>query len=360
MCAMTIPNSNRLAALLHPSRQNMVITDVVAFNDTTKMYVLKSAENKELAYFEAGSYMPVFVELEGNVVERPYSICSSPKEALDGIYKIVVKAAPGGYVSHYIVDNWKVGDKVVFGSPKEAEVYNRIRDKKTVVALAGGVGITPFYSMAKAVVDGDNDHNLILIYGANTYDELLFKDDWKGLEDASDGKFKLIPVIANEDVEGCERGFITLDIIKKYADPMDASFFISGPPPMVAAMKKELAPLELPRKLIRVSMNGDGGFNHGDKEGSYQLTIHMGGETYVTEAKASETILVAIEKAGLKPAAYCRSGLCGFCRAYVVAGDFSLATDETGVRNRDKYYGFIHPCCSYPTSDLEIVVQRAK
>lgn len=359
---MTMANSKRLAGLLHPDRQKMVIDEVVSLNESSKLYVLRSAEGKELAYYEAGSYIPVFVNIDGNEIERPYSLCSSPKEAENGVYKIVVKAAgSGSYVSTFIVENWKKGDVVSFGSPKEAEVFNPIRDSKNVIALAGGVGITPFRSMAHAVADGDNDHALTLIYGANTMDEVLFRDEWKELEEKSGGRFKMVPVIANEDVEGCEKGFITLDIIKKYADVTDATFFISGPPPMMRAMDKALAPLELPRKRVRISMNGDGGFNlHQKDAASYKLTIHMGGETFTGSARADETILVAIEKMGLKPAAWCRSGICGFCRSYVVSGDFKLATDETGVRKMDKHFGFIHPCCSYPSSDLELVVQRAK
>lgn len=66
----------------------------------------------------------------------------------------------------------------------------------------------------------------------------------------------------------------------------------------------------------------------------------------------------ALAQNGLKPAARCRTGICGFCRAYVVNGSFTLAETETGVRSMDKKLGFIHPCCSYPASDLEIVVHR--
>ena len=354
------PNTNRLANLLHPNRQKLMITEVSEFNKTTKMYTLKSAEEKELAYYEAGSYIPVYVELDGNVVERPYSLCSSPKEAEEGMYKICVKANDGGYVSTLIINNWKKGDLICVGSPLVAEVYSPMRDKKKVVALAGGVGVTPFYSMAKAIVDGDNDHFLTLLYGANTYDEILFKEDWKQLEKDSNGKVKVVFVIANEEVEGCEKGFITLDLVNKYVNPKECSFFISGPAPMVKAMKKFLEPLQLARKQIRVSMNGDSAFNKKEESASYNLTIHMNGNTYTTKAKANETILVAIEKAGLRPAVHCRSGLCGFCRSYVVKGTFALATEETGVRKADQKLGFIHPCCSLPTSDLEIVVQRAK
>lgn len=358
---MTLTNPQRLTALLHPSEQKMVIEDIAVFNDTTRMYTLKAVDRQVPAYFEAGCYIPVFVEIDGNTVERPYSICSSPGDSENGIYQIVVKAGAGGYVSTHIINNWKKGDAVTLGSPKVAEVYSPIRDRKHLIALGGGVGITPFRSMAKTISEGDLDCDLTIFYGANTYDELLFKDEWKAYEEATNGRVKLIPVIANEAVEGCERGFITLDIISKYTEIEDASVFISGPPAMVAAMKKLLAPLQLPRKAIRVSMNGDAGFNHCKREErEFKLTVRMGGNSYETVAKGNETVLVAMEKAGLKPAVYCRSGICGFCRSMLVSGEIELATDENGLRKKDKVFGFIHPCCSYPCSDLELVVPRAK
>lgn len=57
-------NVNKLAKLLHPHRQEMVVTEVIEENATMKTYVLKSASGQELAYFNAGDYIPVFVEIE--------------------------------------------------------------------------------------------------------------------------------------------------------------------------------------------------------------------------------------------------------------------------------------------------------
>lgn len=355
------PNTNQLVKFLHPKRQKMIIRSIEIFNENTKLYELESFNHNEVAYFEAGSYIPVYVEIDGNVIERPYSLCSSPKESEKGIYKICIKANSGGYVSTFIINNWKVDDTVELGAPLVAEVYNAMRDRKHIVALAGGVGVTPFYSMAQAIRDGDNDHQLTLIYGANTYEELLFKEEWKKIEKETNRKFKMVPVIANEKIDGCEHGFISLDIIKKYVEPKECSFFISGPSPMVTAMKSFLEPLKLEKRQIRVSMNGDTGFNHNNrKKDTYNLIIHMAGKAYETIMYSNETILTAIEKAGLRPAVHCRSGICGYCRSYVIKGEFSLASNETGVRKADKKLGYIHPCCSYPDNDMEIVVQRSK
>lgn len=49
-------------------------------------FTLKAADTNELPYFNAGQYLPSFVEIDGNTVERPYAIASSPEEAIQGFY----------------------------------------------------------------------------------------------------------------------------------------------------------------------------------------------------------------------------------------------------------------------------------
>lgn len=356
----TIPNANRLAALLHPAEQNMVVTAVRQVSGSMKTYTLRSAEGKELAYFEAGSYIPVYLVIDGNAIERPYSLASSPKQAEEGYYEISVKAIDGGYVSHFIHDNWKEGTPVRLGAPFPGECYNPTRDAKQVIALAGGSGITGFYSLAQAMCDGDVPiEKLTVFYGVNTEAELMSPESWDALEEKSGGAIRCIRVVADDRSGKYEHGFITLDMIRKYCAIDDASFFISGPEGMIRAMKAFLEPLGIKRRRIRVSMSGDSGFNAAAESGEeVVLTVHMAGETFTVQAKKNETVLSALDRAALNPAARCRSGKCGFCRAMVIHGEFTLAEDETGVRKMDKQMGFIHPCCSYPASDMELVVQR--
>ena len=355
-----IPNANRLAALLHPAEQNMVVTAVRQVSSTMKTYTLRSAEGKELAYFEAGSYIPVHLDIDGNWIERPYSLSSSPKQAEEGLYEISVKEIDGGYVSHYIHDNWIEGTRVRLGAPYPGECYNPVRDSKQVIALAGGSGITGFYSLAQAMCDGDVAiEKLIVFYGVNTEAELMDSNAWNVLEEKSGGAIRCIRVVADDQSGKYETGYITLDMIRKYCNIEDASFFISGPEAMIRTMKGFLEPLGIKHRRIRISMSGDSGYNAGAvSDEKVTLTVHMAGETYTVPAKKSETVLAALDRAALNPAARCRSGKCGFCRAMVIRGKYTLAEEETGVRKMDKQLGFIHPCCSRPTTDMELVVQR--
>lgn len=355
-----VANTNHLATLMHPRRQSMVITEVREESNTMKTYTLKADDGHELAYFNAGDYIPVFVDIDGNIVERPYALCSSPEDSVKGFYQISVKTMDNGYVSNYIYNNWEVGTKVTLGGPCLGESYSSIRDAHDLIVLAGGVGVTPFRSMIKAIIEGDVDCKLTLFYGVNTLEEVVYKNEWKELEVAANGKVKVVIVVANEQVEGYEHGFITMDIINKYCNVNESSIFVSGPDGLVNHVRSMLAPLNLKKRYVRYAMNGDSTFNNSNRtDETVTIKVHYAGEEYEVQGNKKETILVSLEKAALKPAVHCRTGICGFCRSYVVSGEFSLATDITGVRARDKQLGFIHPCCSYPESDMEIVVQRA-
>ena len=362
MNSMRLPNSNRLANLLHPSRQAMVITEVVPVSRSMNTYVMKAADGHELACFEAGAYIPVFVDVDGNEIERPYSLSSSPLQAVNGIYAITVKNADGGYISNYIHEHWKAGDLVTLGGPMNSESYNSLRDGAHIVALAGGSGVTHFLSMAQALVDGDVDcEKLTLFYGVNTWAELMSPDKWKELERQSNGRFRMISVIEDDTGAADERGYITMDIIKKYCGSLeDTSFYVSGPPAMNRAMLAALGKEGIRRKFIRQYMGGDSPFNSAKRaKECYSLTVHCAGETKTIPAKSDQTILSSLEQNGYHPAVRCRSGRCGFCRSLVVKGDFQYVDDvEVGIRWADRELGFIHPCCSYPTGDMEIIIQR--
>lgn len=348
-------NANRLANLRHPKKQSMIITKIVQETPTMSTYYLNAADGHELAFFNPGDILPVYVDIDGNQLERPYGLCSSPADSEKGEYAITVKKMDGGCVSTWIHGNWKEGDEVCLGAPLSVLNYNPVRDSKNIIALAGGSGITPIHSMAKAIAEGDLSCCMTVFYGVNIADEIAYKTEWAALESASKGKFKIIPVVEDSTADCAEHGYITLDIVKKYCEIDGCSWFISGPPAMDNAMRKMLAPLGLKRKFIRSSYSGDSQF-HADDNGSCKLTVHSHGETRVIDALKSDTVLQTLEKNGYRPDVSCRSGKCGFCRALVVSGAFESLVEEDGVRRADRKYGYIHSCCCRPLSDMEIII----
>ena len=173
-------NANILSARLHPAVQHCIIAKVTDHGEAKSFTLVPDAEKgtAELAYFRASQYVSVSLNIDGATVCKPYTIRSNPKDALgreNNSYILTVKLTNPSYASAYILNTWKQGDKVDISGPLGEFYYQELRDAKHVVALAGGSGITPFYSMAAAIVDGIEDFDLTILYGSRTADGILLK-----------------------------------------------------------------------------------------------------------------------------------------------------------------------------------------
>lgn len=363
---------NRLAQQLHPDSQHLMVTEIRDETKTTKTFRLMPSPDsavREVAYFRAGQYLSLKVELNGARVTRPYSISSAPFEAVgaEGFYEITVRREQDGFLTGHLWRNWQVGTAVRSSGPCGFFYYEPLRDAGKIVGLAGGSGITPFRSLAREIAYGELNAELLLLYGSSDEDDIVFYDEFEELERKSSGKIQVVHVLSCEGVslEGCEQGFITAETIKKYADVSNSTFFVCGPQAMYRFVEDQLAKLNLPGKRIRREVFGEvkditesPGFPLEVADEIFRLHVRIGGANVEIPARATETVLVAMERAGLAAPSQCRSGECGFCRSLLVSGDVYVNPDSDGRRAADRRFGYIHPCASYPVTDLEIVVPR--
>ena len=353
---------NKIAKALHPGKQYVKVAEVIQQSADTKTFWLEADADKgteSLAWFSAGQYLSVSLEIGPMKLTRPYSLSSSPREALAGRYGLTIKRVEGGLASNYILDNWTVGTEVTVSEPLGVFTYEPLRDAKVIIGIAGGSGITPFRSLAKAIADGDEDAEMILLYGSRTLADAVFQEEFKALESP---KFKLVNVLSHETQEGCENGFITAELIKKYAPAGDYSIFLCGPQAMYNFVDKEIATLNLRKKFIRHELFGE--YFNPAKEADYpanvapefKITVRIAGNEQTITASADTSILRSLEAAGIAAPAHCRSGECGWCHSKLVSGEVYCPKSVDGRREADYLYGYIHPCCSYPLSDLTIEV----
>lgn len=352
---------NENAKALHPDKQDLVILDIIEHCDA-KTFIIGNADGKSVAYFRAGQYLSVSMKFEGSILTRPYSISSSPKWAKEGKYAVTIRRNPNGYAADKALDNFKVGDAVTVSAPEGNFYYEELRDAKDVIALAGGSGITPFLSMAYAIRDGIEDFNLTIIFGSRNYDSILFRDELDAIASEC-SKVKVVHVLSDEEKEGFEKGFITADIIKKYAPEGVYSIFMCGPEAMYRFADGEIAKLGLERKYVRKELQSVTknvaslpGYPAEAEGKTFKCKLVRGEEVYEFDARSDEPVLVAIERAGIQAPSRCRCGECGWCRSKLLKGDVYIPESTDGRRWADKENGYIHPCASFPVSDLEIEV----
>ena len=354
---------NAIAKKLHPHIQHLEVKEIIEYSKDMKSFIFKAdKENgtEEIAWFSAGQYLSVCVDVEGVKFCRPYSIASSPRDTLSDSIMVTVKRVDGGIVSNYILDNFVVGQKVITSGPLGDFTYERLRDAEIIVGIAGGSGITPFRSLAKAIFEGDEKCKLILLYGSRTYNDAVFSDEINEWAKTCEN-IKLVNVLSNEEKEGCESGFITADLIKKYA-PENFSIFLCGPQAMYDFADKEIEKLNIRRKFVRHELFGE--YFHpeknedydGDINAEYNVVVKINGEEHAIKCNADTTLLRAMEKAGLNPPSDCRSGRCGWCHSQLISGKVYVPKSVDGRRIADLEFGYIHPCCSVPLSDIVIDV----
>ena len=354
---------NNNAKALHPDFLQLTIEKITDHDRAgAKTFVFKSADGGALPYFRAGQYLSVRAKIGDSYVTRPYSISSSPKEAREGRIAITVKANPTGFAAEHFLKDWKVGDTVITSSPQGQFYYEGLRDAKDVIAVAGGSGITPFLSMAAAIRDGIEDFNLTVLFGSRTEESILFKEEFDRIT-AATSRVNVVHVLSDEEKEGFEHGFINADLIRKYAPEGDYSVFICGPEAMYRFLDGELPKLNLLPKFIRRELLGvtkkvweQPGYPAECKDKSFKVTVKRGAEEWTIDADANESVLTALERAGIKAPSRCRSGECGWCRSRLVRGTVFVPAENEGRRFADIEFNYIHPCASFATSDLVIEV----
>ncbi len=347
---------NENAEALHPALQRMVVEDVIDMPECdARTLVMKKADGTPAAWFRAGQYVSLKLKIGDCCVTRPYSISSSPCSTKEGVVEITVKRSQGAFVSEYLIDEVKKGDHILISGPDGQFYHDRLRDSHNIVAVAGGSGITPFLSMARAIRDSVEDFNLTILFGSRTEKQILFKDELDRIQKATD-KVKVVHVLSEDDKEGYEHGFIGSDLIKKYA-PEDYSLFICGPEGLYRFMEKEVGKLGLPARRVRREILGSASLKV-DNPKTFKLTVIQGPERFTIPARSDESVLVAMERSGIMAPSKCRSGECGWCRSMLISGDVTVLAGNDGRRAKDVETNHIHPCVSFPKSDIVLEVPR--
>lgn len=269
-------------------------------------------------------------------------------------------------MSGAIWDTWDAGNVISATGPHGEFYVSPIRDTKEIVAIAGGAGITPFRSMIRQFAREETELSLTILYGCKDKNDVLFEEEIEEFVKSDPKRFRRVNTY--EDTlgdDGLRKGFIDAAFIKETIEnPQEKTFFICGPTVMYGFLKKEFAKIGgLERKQLRFEVSGApddvgkiAGLDASVKGKTFRIKVIIDHVAHEINALSSEPLLVAIEKAGLILDSRCRSGECGICRSKLVSGDVFILPDNDGRREADKDLGYIHPCATYPLSELTVMI----
>ncbi len=355
--------TNEKAEFMHPKYQNVRIKEMRPNGPDAVTVTFQSMDGKALAPFRAGQYISISVDADESATTRSYSLCGSPERSWKGEYDITVKRVEDdGFVSKFIQDKWIPGLAIRVSAPQGHLYYEPLRDEKKVLALAGGSGITPFVGMAYAIRDGYEDFDLTILYGSRLEQDILYRKELDEIA-AVCPKVHVVHVLSDEKKKGFEYGFLSAELIKKYAAGEPYTVFMCGPQAMYNFLDGVVAELGLDQKHVRRELFGtikdpwnQPGYPKGAQAQSFQATVTIFDKTYTVPISSSESLLTAFDRAGLYTPSRCRSGECGWCRSRLISGEVFIPEKTDGRREADKEFGYIHPCSTFPLSDVVVEV----
>ena len=119
--------------------------------------------------------------------------------------------------------------------------------------VAGGIGIAPFISMTRYVMEAGLDYHISLLYSNRDRQSTAFLEE---LEDRAKNNDHLELILTMTDDPAWEGEIRKIDgeFISDYIKvPGSSTFFVAGPPAMNKAVLSELVKLGIGKEAVKVS-----------------------------------------------------------------------------------------------------------
>jgi ring-1,2-phenylacetyl-CoA epoxidase subunit PaaE len=201
--------------------------------------------------FEPGQYLTLRARVDGQVVQRSYSICLSRAQALARReLRIAAARVDGGRLSNWINDWLTPGDRLGVMPPLgEFTCATQSDARRHHVAVVAGSGITPVMSLLPTALAEEPASQATLIFGNRQTRSIMFGKELEDLKMQYPDRFHLINVLSQEatdlellsgrlDRERLER--ILVDLVP--ARDVD-QWYLCGPSALVEGARQLLGDL---------------------------------------------------------------------------------------------------------------------
>jgi NAD(P)H-flavin reductase len=175
----------------------------------------------------------VLVGLQNSTNRRPYSIASSPQQALRArAFELLVQVEDSAAPEPHL-ELATAGSQLVVDGPFGSFNLPAHISEQHVLFIAGGTGIAPLRSMLWDVIERRAVDDLTLIYSARTASELAYHEELSAL--ARDGLLHLQLTTTRDATSWSgRRGRVDETLVRSMLRTAETRCLVCGPPPLVA------------------------------------------------------------------------------------------------------------------------------
>ena len=291
----------------------LCVSGIRQLTPRVRAYELRAAEGTDLPAVRAGAALDVPVRLKSGVATtRRYSIASDP--ARRDVYEIaVLREEDGSGGSLAVHSDFQLGMTLRCGGPVNDFALHA--DDRPVVLIAGGIGITPIKAMVHQLrAEGRSPE---LHYAVRSRGQAAFLAEL-------------------EQVVGADVHVYAGDLHQRFDMARALSraragtvFYVCGPQRLIDAVRAAGRDAGVPDDHIRFEHFSSAAASTTNR--ALTVTLRQSGKRVVVAP--AQSILDAVEAAGVSAAFGCRSGTCGTCQVKVLAGepehrDTALSADQ--------------------------------
>lgn len=292
------------------------VTAVTPVTERVKRFRFERLDGQPLPIFSAGAHVVVTMRDDGHARRNPYSLMSPPHDPSGYEISVLhVDNSRGG--STFMHANVHEGDQLTISQPVNLFAADH-RGRKHIL-IAGGIGITPFLAM---MAQFSRSHTPFeMHYAMRSRDHGAY---WRDLlERYGPERIKLY---FDDD-----RSFIPLDRLLDN-QPLGTHLYVCGPGGMIDHCLNTAREAGWPRENLHSER-----FLAPPPGEKFDIELVRSGKTVTVGDHQS--ILEAIEEAGIDAPYMCRGGACGQCETDVVRCDGTLQHNDVYLSDEEKAEG---------------------
>jgi ferredoxin-NADP reductase len=337
--------------------------------DDVCAFYLKPHDGKPLPDYKPGQYLTFQLDIPGRdkPLVRCYSLSDSPRECQH--YRVTIKKEkapadkpelPHGAASSFFCDSVKEGDILNVKAPT-GHFFLDMAKNHPVVLIAGGVGITPMLSMAKAIVASGSKREAWFFYGVRNRREHIHQEELQKL--AAENENLHLHICYSRPATGEAKGRdyhhegrVSIELLKEILPSNNFEYYLCGNGAFMKSITDGLEAWGVPEKDIYFEAFGPATVKKKAALLSPSETVHMS-KMEVTFGRSGKTVrwepglgnlLDFAREQGVRIDSGCCAGSCGSCLVAIRSG----AVEYLKPPDAEPETGACLTCICRPKGDL--------
>ncbi|QAY83374.1 2Fe-2S iron-sulfur cluster-binding protein [Pseudomonas arsenicoxydans] len=363
-------NARLQAKALGDSWRPLRVVRIEQESHAIRSIYLEPSDGAGLPLFQAGQHLPLRFNIAGDVHIRTYSLSSAPS---DDFFRISVKR--DGLVSSHLHEHIRVGDVLEARAP-QGHFTVAPHERRPLVLLAAGVGITPLLSMVREVVyQGLRTRRIRptwFFQSSRTLADQPFRPELDRLLDGLGDAVHVRRLLSQPEPDAREgedfdlTGRIDADLMKTVLEVEDydqVDFVLCGPGSFTQGMYDSLRSLDIRDARIHAETFGPSTLRRTpdpdaiviEQPPAATVSVPVVFQRSAKEARWQPdggSLLELAESRGLRPEFSCRGGSCGTCKTRLISGTVNYPQPPAEVPEA----GEVLICCAVPAQGSQPLV----